>query len=760
MQPRLEISPCRLADVWRLERELGVSSALAQVLVRRGLGEPAAARAFLDAQDAHDPSLFAGIDQAVALILRHVEAKTRITVHGDYDVDGVSSTSILIRVLRSLGAECDWFLPSRTEDGYGLAMATVERLAERGTKLLLTADCAITAVDEVAAARAAGMDVVVTDHHQARADGVLPAAPIVHPSICGYPCRDLCATAVVYKLARALLSASGRDPAEADVDLDLVALATVADCVPLAGENRRLVREGLAALAVTRRPGLRALMRVAECDPSRVDARTLGFRLAPRINAAGRLHRADAGVELMLTDDPARAEAIASELDSANSERRFTEQRILFEAEAQVAELGDRVAYVLAGEGWHPGVIGIVASRIAERHHRPAVVIALDGAEGTGSGRSIPAFDLLGGLNACAQHLQRHGGHRAAAGCAIAASEVEAFRAAFEQHAASVLAPEDLVPTSAMDAVVAGGELGTDLAEDLERLAPFGQGNPEPVLLVPAARLIDPRPMGEGKHVRFTVESGGVRARAVAFGMPRLPEGCEDGLDATFGLELNEWNGTVEPRLVLRDAVAPQPQPIAVEDPEVIPAEGRPPDDERDRDRRGLGVAGTLGMLAASGERVLALCADAPRWAAALAPRLGGFTVAGWEAMGEAASYDHVVALEPPPFGLPDVPVVLAWGSAEEALALAAHRYRWELRPHVAALYRALRDSADLNVPRAGVAMLVLEELGLVEDGVLVSDAMRTQLERSSTFAETQRLLAAGLKAFGAEAPETLVVVG
>jgi single-stranded-DNA-specific exonuclease len=599
----------------------------------------------------------------------------------------------------------------------------------------------------------------VTDHHNVRADGVLPAAPIVHPSICGYPCRDLCATAVVYKLARALLSASGRDPAEADVDLDLVALATVADCVALAGENRRLVRDGLAALAVTRRPGLRALMRVAECDPSRVDARTLGFRLAPRINAAGRLHRADAGVELMLTDDAERADAIARELDAANSERRFTEHRIVFEAEAQVAELGDRTAYVLAGEGWHPGVIGIVASRIAERHHRPTVVIALDGENGTGSGRSIPAFDLLGGLDACAQHLQRHGGHRAAAGCSIAASDVEAFRAAFEAHAAAVLQPEDLIPVSRIDAVVAGGELGTDLAEDLERLAPFGQGNPEPVLLVPAARLTDPRPMGEGKHVRFTVESGGVRARAVAFGMPRLPDGCADGLDATFGLELNEFNGAVEPRLVLRDAVAPRPAPVELLDTEGMPTEGRR-QDERDRDRRGLGVAGTLGMLAASGERVLALCADAPRWKAALEPRLGGFTVAGWEAMDEAARYDHVVALEPPPFGLPDVPVVLAWGEAEGAVALAAHRYRWELRPHVAALYRALRDGTDLAIPRAGVAILVLEELGLVEDGVLITDAMRTQLERSSTFAEAQRLLAVGLDAFGAQARETLAGVG
>jgi single-stranded-DNA-specific exonuclease len=254
--------------------------------------------------------------------------------------------------------------------------------------------------------------------------------------------------------------------------------------------------------------------------------------------------------------------------------------------------------------------------------------------------------------------------------------------------------------------------------------------------------------MGEGKHVRFTVESGGVRARAVAFGMPRLPEGCEEGLDATFGLELNEWNGAVEPRLVLRDAVAPRPQPVELLEAGPLPPEGRAPD-ARDVDRRGLGVAGTLGMLAASGERVLALCADAPRWAAALAPRLGGFTLAGWEAAAEAPRFDHVVALEPPPFGLPDMPVVLAWGEAEAALALAAHRHRWELRPHVEALYRALRDATELATPRAELAMRVLEELGLAEDSRLVPGAPRTVLERSRTFAESERLLAAGLAALG-----------
>src|SRR4051794_39395725 len=621
MSARLDIPPCPVADVLALQRALGVSFVVGQVLVRRGLADPAAARAWLEARDVHDPAAFAGIDRAVGVVLDHVARGSRITVHGDYDADGGCSTAILVRALRALGACVDWYLPSRTEDGYGLSAATVTRLSARGTGLLLTADCAITAVDEVAAAHAAGMDVVVTDHHQPRAGGALPAAPIVHPALCGYPCPELCATGVAYKLAAALLAAGGRDPAEAEADLDLVAVATVADCVPLVGENRRLVRAGLRALAATRRAGLRALMRVAKVDPGALDARSIGFRLAPRINAAGRLYRADAGLELLLTEDEARAESIAAELDAANTERRHTETRIRFEAEAQVAETGDAAAYVLAGEGWHPGVIGIVASRIAERHHRPCVLVALDGDEGTGSGRSIPAFDLLGGLDACAGHLARHGGHRAAAGCTVARGSVEAFRAAFAAHAAAVLSAEDLIPRERVDAVVAGDELGAGLAEELELLAPFGVGNPDVTLLVPAARLSDARPMGEGKHIRFTLEAGGVRARAGAFSTPRLPAGSGGPMDRAFGLQLNEWNGAVEPRLVLRCARPSEPGPIALvgepEDPfaaALSELDAPPPGGARapggpeiasvPRDRRRGGAAGVIGALVASGEPV------------------------------------------------------------------------------------------------------------------------------------------------------------
>jgi single-stranded-DNA-specific exonuclease len=562
-QPRrFEIAPCPESQVRELALELGVSEALAQVLVRRGFAEPEHARAFLAADGEHPPAAFAGIEAATATIETHVRAGTRITVHGDYDVDGICSTAVLVRALRALGADVDWYLPDRASDGYGLNARTVQRLAARGTRLLVTADCGITAVEEVRLAQTVGVEVVVSDHHAPRADGALPQAPIVHPAVCGYPCPDLCATAVAYKLAQALCEGAGHDPRE---DLDLVALASIADVVPLLGENRALVRRGLRALAGTAKPGLRALLAVARSSAGEVDERTVAFALAPRLNAAGRMYRADAGLELVLTEDPARAQTIAAELDRANHERRHVEQRILFDAERQVAAAGERAGYVLAGEGWHPGVIGIVASRLAERHHRPFVLVALDGERGRGSGRSIAGFDLLGALDSCAGHLARHGGHEAAAGLEIERGRLEGFGAAFAAHAERVLSAEALVVTERVDAVVRGGELGMELAEELRALAPFGCANPAVSLLVRDARFAERRPMGEGRHVRFTALADGARARAVAFGGgASLPVGDGKPADATFALEVNEWRGVSEPRLVLRHA---QPAEVEVEAP-------------------------------------------------------------------------------------------------------------------------------------------------------------------------------------------------
>ena len=571
MQPepfRLEIPECPAQDVALLARELGVSAALAQVLVRRGVRDPGAARAFLDASEQHAPGAFAGMRAAVELVARHLDAGSRVTVHGDYDVDGICSTAVLVRALRALGADVDHFLPDRTSDGYGLSAATVERLAARGTKLLITVDCAITAVAEVARARALEMDVLVTDHHTPRADGALPQAPIVHPSLSSYPCRELCATAVAYKLACALHEARTGDASAPEDDLDLVALATIADVVPLLGENRTLARQGLRALARTHKPGLRALMALANVDASRVDERAVGFALGPRLNAAGRMQRADAGLELILTEDAGRAQSVAAELDRANHERRAVERRIMFAAEEEISKLPPRRAYVLAQEGWHAGVIGIVASRLAERHRRPVVLVALDGDGGRGSGRSIPGFDLHAGLAACAEHLSRYGGHRAAAGLEIDRGRLEAFAAAFDEHAGSVLREEDTVPVERVDAVVGGPELSMALAEELAAMAPFGMGNPSVSLLVEDARFGDRRPMGEGRHVRFTVESEGARARGVAFGSgARLPVGDGELAQATFALEVNEWRGVSEPRLVLRRARPAPGAPSQLEAP-------------------------------------------------------------------------------------------------------------------------------------------------------------------------------------------------
>jgi single-stranded-DNA-specific exonuclease len=804
---RLEIPPAPSSLVRRLAAELGISSVLAEVLVRRGLDDPAAARAFLGAEEAHPPSAFAGIDHAVALILDHVRARTPITVHGDYDCDGVCSTAVYVRALRALGANVDWYLPDRRLDGYGLAPATVERLAARGTRLLLTADCAITAVEAVAAARSAGIDVVVTDHHTPRADGVLPDAPIVHPRICGYPFAELCATAVAAKLVGALHAAVGRGAAEPD--LELVALATVADVVPLRGENRRLVRAGLRALAATSSPGLRALMAVAQVSPLAVDEQALGFRLAPRINAAGRLYRPDIALELLLTDDGDRARAIAAELDRANAERRHVETRIRFEAEAQVGEQGEAAAYVLAGEGWHPGVIGIVAARIAERHHRPTVMIALDppgpatSGRATGSGRSIPAFDLLGGLDACAGHLLGHGGHRAAAGLQIAVEEIDAFRAAFAAHAAAVLGPEDLVGVERVDAVVSGEDLGLGLAEELLGLAPFGAGNPPVSLLLAAATLEDPVGFGGEQrvdHVRFSVRSGGAQARAVSFGGgARLPVAAGTPVDATFRLERNEWHGVVEPRLLLRHALPCRPEPIELVGEEGgylervlggldAPLESGPRarafGARAVRDRRGRGIAATIAGLVAAGEPVLVLAADAVARERHLRERLGGFALCSHAALardpGIASDVAQVVVLDPPSCaaahelalgGHPDQAAHLAWGEPELRFAVHIHEQEYELRASLAALYRVLRDlggaegeeleaalRGDGPQPRspalAGRLLRILVELDLVDlDRERISATVlyghRAKLESSLAFRAYEQRLEDGRQYLG-----------
>ena len=653
-----QADPYDYEEVRRLASELALAEPVAITLVRRGYRTVDVARRFLEAREEHDPLEFDGMEEVCERILSVVRRGGRITVHGDYDVDGVSSTAILVSTLRSLGAECDWLIPDRLNDGYGLTIGSVEKLKRRGSELLITVDCGIGSVDEVAAARAAGIEVVVTDHHLPGER--LPDCPIVHPIVSEYPFEGLCAAGVAHKLAIALCDAAGQGAVETvggrrhpcDRNLDLVALATVADMVPLVGENRRLVRDGLRRLRDSPRVGLRALMAVASVDPETVDAGALGFRLGPRINAAGRLYRADAGVELMLTSDRERAAQIAEELDRANGERRWAEQKVVEGAERARAalppSLADAPALVLTGEGWHPGVVGIAASRMVERHYRPTILLSLDGTRAKGSARSVPGFDLVAALGACDRHLARYGGHRAAAGLELEAREIDPFREAFIAHAAAEIDPADLVRMERLDALVGVGRdgIGMDLARQLESLGPFGMGNPGPRLLVPSGRLREVRPLGEqGKHSRFQLESGAGRAVGVAFGMNGEISRREDqALDLSIELEVDRWNGAEQPRVVVRELYplatpadqdakptpcgdhcpAPEPEwwerlerelarvteggPGALLD--VSQAEGA----RREAiDRRGGAAVASLAELISSGEPVLAICADAAR---------------------------------------------------------------------------------------------------------------------------------------------------
>ncbi len=541
------IRPCPHDEASALAGALGISWVTASVLVRRGYGDPGAARAFLAAEPPrHDAGLLGDTAAACERIRAAIAAGERICVHGDYDVDGICATALAVTSLRELGANVDWHLPSRFDEGYGLAGQTIERLAEEGCALVLTVDCGITAVEEVARAKALGLDVIVTDHH--RPGETLPDCPIVATRPSRYPFPELCGTGVAYKLLGAL-------GADVDKHLDLVALATVADVVPLLDENRALASAGLRALARTQKAGLQALMRAAHVDPAIVDTGAVGFRLAPRINAAGRLGHPAAALELLLTDDREEASRLASRLEELNRERQQVEDRILREAVAQVGEWTEaeqrRRAYVVAGEGWHEGVIGIVASRLVERFNRPVVMIAGGDELWKGSGRSVSAFDLHGGLAACSDALERFGGHRAAAGLSIRRENVEEFARAFAAHAEEHLVEEDLRPVTYVDAVLPPKTVPTlELCEELAKLAPFGMGNPEVTILAESCELRDLATVGEGKHLRFRVRAGG----AIAFGLGgQLERFQTDGrFDVAFRLQANHWNGTVAPQLVVR----------------------------------------------------------------------------------------------------------------------------------------------------------------------------------------------------------------
>ena len=539
-----------------LARALGIDEITAAVLVRRGHSDPEEARRFLAGEHVpHDPFLLGDMETACARIRSAVAEGCRICVHGDYDVDGIAATTLAVLLLRELGAEVGWHLPSRFDEGYGVRGETLARLADEGYGLVLTVDCGIGAAAEVAEVKERGLDVIVTDHH--RPGPKLPGCPIVATRPSSYPFPELCGTGVVHKLGEALFGVGSEQSRR---HLDLVALATVADVVPLVDENRSLAIAGLRALARTQKPGLQALLRAAGVDPAAVDAGAVGFRLGPRINAAGRLGHPRAALELLLTDDPSEARSLAERLEELNRERQSVEGRILREAVAQVEEWPEakrrRRAYVVAGADWHEGVIGIVASRLVERYNRPVVLIAGADRDWKGSGRSIPAFDLHAALAECSELLERWGGHRAAAGLSIREEQIDAFAEAFAAHAASVLGEDDLRPIMEVDAIVPrGARLTLDLCAELSRLAPFGLGNPGITLLAADCELADLSTVGDGKHLRFRVRADGADAgSAIAFGQGSRIDAYGGGgrFDLAFRLEENRWNGTVAPQLVVR----------------------------------------------------------------------------------------------------------------------------------------------------------------------------------------------------------------
>lgn len=550
-------------QVGQVASACGIDPLLARILVNRGIG-PAAAHLFLSPSFAelHDPFLLRGMEDAVGRLLSALEKNERICVYGDYDVDGITSVAVLVSFFRSIGADCFYHIPKRLEDGYGLAEEGIRSAVAQGARVIVSVDCGITAVAEALLCRNLGIDLIVTDHHMPAPE--LPdALAVVNPLQpgCPFPFKQLAGVGVAFNLLMALrsrLRERGFFETTAEPNLreflDLVALGTIADVVPLVDENRIFARYGLQEMSRSARPGVVALKNVAGISGA-VNCGGVGFRLAPRLNAAGRLEDAALGVELLLCPEARRAAEMAQTLDMSNRERQGLEQEILREALAMIKgdrRLAGRKSIVLASETWHPGVIGIVASRMVDLYHRPTVLIALQGGSGRGSGRSIPNFHLHDALDACSEHLVAFGGHKHAAGLTIDEKTLEDFIERFDQIAAGTLTEADLSPELAIDAELEPSAATLDLAEAMEALAPFGMGNPEPVFAMRRMTVMEKRVVNES-HLKLRLAGGGNRIfEAIGFNMagslvvPRLA-------DVAFTLQVNNWNGRRSLQMRLKD---------------------------------------------------------------------------------------------------------------------------------------------------------------------------------------------------------------
>ncbi|MBK5275202.1 MAG: single-stranded-DNA-specific exonuclease RecJ [Desulfuromonadales bacterium] len=564
MNKRWEVRDIPKTETEQPSGDLQLHPVISMILAARGCRMSDEISTFLSPAlaDMLDPFLLRGMAAAVARLLQARRNRDTICVYGDYDVDGITGTALLVSFLRMTGFCCDYFIPNRFDDGYGLNAASIESIITRGASLIISVDCGITAVAEAALCRQRGVDLIITDHHTP-GESIPDACAVLNPLQpgCSYPFKSLAGVGVAFNLLVALRAGlrsdgafEGSPPPDLRDWLDLVALGTIADVVPLVNQNRIYAFQGLQRLSSSTRPGLQALKRVAGIKEGVVSCGQVGFRLAPRLNAAGRMESAVPGVDLLMSDSFDESLLIADELDSANAERQAIERRIFDQAVARIESSGGiqtRRSIVLASEEWHQGVIGIVAARMVERYHRPTILIALtDDGMGKGSGRSIPGFHLLEALGPCARFLERFGGHRYAAGIGLKAEHVSAFAESFEAEAAARLTESDLEPMLTIDAELQPADVTKELALELKRLEPFGMGNPEPVLMLRTMTVTERRTVGEG-HLRLRLTRDNCTFTAIAFSLAdRETSGL---IDIAFFPEMNQWNGSSSLQLRIRD---------------------------------------------------------------------------------------------------------------------------------------------------------------------------------------------------------------
>ncbi|HEX7712399.1 MAG TPA: single-stranded-DNA-specific exonuclease RecJ [Bacillota bacterium] len=549
----------------QLATVLGVSPLLGQLLLNRGITEPETAAAFLkpELSQLHDPFLLPGMERAISRIQQAIRVQEPVLVYGDYDVDGITSVALLIRVMaRLIPGKLLYYIPKRLEEGYGLHTESLEKALDRGVSLIITVDCGISALEEATYLKSRGVDLIITDHHEPPA--ILPEAyAIINPKLPGgaYPFTQLAGVGVAFKLLQGLVRPFPElEPRLLD-NLDLVAFGTVADIVPLVGENRVLVKYGLERLEKTGNAGIQALIEVAAVKNRPVGCSQIGYVLAPRINAAGRMGNPSVAVKLFLTSDPAKTQEYARELENQNQLRQEIENRVLTEAQEQLRNspgLLDGRALVLAGDNWHLGVIGIVASKLVEIYNKPVILIGLDGDEGRGSGRSIAGFNLFQAVEKCGHFLNQFGGHEFAVGLGIRRDRVSEFREAFMEFAKERLTAEDLTPVLKVESMMPLDGLTLDLVKELNLLAPCGPSNPVPVLGCRSLHLISFKNVGEnGKHLKLTVTDDRVVKEAIGFNLGFVNQelAATPEVDVAFSLEENSWNGVVQVQLNLKDVV-------------------------------------------------------------------------------------------------------------------------------------------------------------------------------------------------------------